>query len=84
MLKINALDEISRISGIEIPQDLWIEAAEKRKEVLQAIYGNIVDQFASFQYYNSPHISMVSQLWFMQIVHLSLVHTRCLNAARDC
>ncbi len=57
-LNMQTLDDNPTLSDIDIPAaDLWMESAERRKEVLLSICLDVVDQFASFKFNESPSSS---------------------------
>ena len=64
LLQMKILEDVPSLSGVEKPQELWMETAEKRKSILSSLCGDIVDQYASFEFNKPPILSkdMVSLL----------------------
>lgn len=74
-LKMKALEDVPCMSGVEEPRELWMETVEKRKSTLHSICGDIVDQFASFEFNKPPMLSkdMVSLAMCLKISCVQLI-----------
>ena len=53
-LQMKTLSDVPSMCGIEDPESLWMETAEKRKSVLQNVCREIVEGFASFEFNKLP------------------------------
>ena len=49
LLNMTSLEEVRCMAGIDTTE-LWMDSAEKRKEILPRVSGGVVDNFISFQY----------------------------------
>ena len=54
LLKMSNLDAVPDLPGVNTPLELWTESAEKRKDVLLRLCGDVVDKFILFQYNSTP------------------------------
>ncbi len=79
-LQMKALDDIPSISSVNQPQDLWMETAEKRKDVVQSICRDIVDEYASFESPNLSNDKHCTDYFNIKV----LFSYRYLSMARDC
>ncbi len=66
-LSMASLADTPNIRGVQEVRDLWLETAEKRKEVLQSVCGEIVDSYVCFQFQKVPTPSN-DKVCFVQFV----------------
>lgn len=52
--KMTSLDSVPTIPDFDQPDQLWMETAEKRQDVLHSICAEVVDKFICFEYNKHP------------------------------
>ena len=53
-LNMVSLTDTPNLKGVQDIHDLWLETAEKRKEVLRSVCGEIVDRYVCFHFQKVP------------------------------